>query len=52
STPPPLTRGSTKIVREYAATSSTSDVDSASKHSNNNNNNANPKLQSEEDDFW
>ncbi|CAF4951776.1 unnamed protein product, partial [Rotaria magnacalcarata] len=40
STPPPLTRGSTKIVREYAATSSTSDVDSASKHSNNNNNNA------------
>ncbi|CAF2581569.1 unnamed protein product [Rotaria sp. Silwood2] len=52
STPPPTSKGPVKIIREYAETSSTSDVDSTSKHSNNHNNNHHHKPQSEEDDFW
>ncbi|CAF3582588.1 unnamed protein product, partial [Rotaria sp. Silwood1] len=51
STPPPTSKGPVKIIREYAETSSTSDVDSTGKHSNNHNNNHH-KPQSEEDDFW
>ncbi|CAF4098811.1 unnamed protein product, partial [Rotaria sordida] len=51
STPPLVSKGSTKIIREYDETSSTSDVDSPDKHSNNHNNNHH-KPQSEEDDFW